>query len=388
MKLSMLKKKLLVGIYYHPEAFPPTLNALQELSDGFDNIDVICRPHIKGTWKYPQNVYVINSGRFISSSDQENSPLLRKVIFFIQFTYKLLKAAISKKPSVILLYDHHALFAYYLIRPFLFFKHMLWYHNHDVIEIERTRKYSIGWFACKAEKRLFSKIDIFTLPTSERLQFFPINKLNGCYFIIPNYPSLSFYGRFNTFNKPSNEIRIIFQGRIDEGHGLEQIINILGSKCYNNTLHLILKGYCSEQYKEKLLEIARNANVLDKVEFFGFTAYEEVPKLTASSHIGVAIFAKKDLMNETLGTASNKIYEYAAAGLPILYYRNSNVEKILKKYEWAVAVELSENSLRESIEEIILNYKILSDKAMNSFKDGLNFETHFRVVKNYILENI
>jgi glycosyltransferase involved in cell wall biosynthesis len=380
----MHEQRLLVGIYYHPEVFPPTLNALEELSDCFNTIEVICRPHIEGAWKYPNNVSVIPSGRQMSSSEQEESSTFKKILFFLHFTYHFCKAGIKKKPAAFLLYDPHALLAYYIVRPFFFFKHILWYHNHDVAEIERMRKYSIGWFACKAEKRIFKKVDIFTLPTTERLCFFPINMLKGKYFVIPNYPSLNFYRRFYETPKSTDEIRIIFQGRIDEGHGLEDIIAILKGKFQNKSLHLILKGYCSSGYKRALLKMADKINVSDQVSFYGFTPYEEVPKLAASCHMGIAIFTKQDVMNTTLGTASNKIYEYAASGLPVLYYRNSSVKNSLKDQEWAVATDLKEASLKDSIGYIISHYEILSKKAREAFENAFNFENSFEPAKMYL----
>lgn len=380
----MQKENLLIGIYYHPEAFPPTLNAIQELSDCFDTIDVICRPHIKGTWQYPKNVSVVTTGRQMSSSEQEESSTLKKALFFLHFTYQFFKTGIKKKPGTCLLYDPHALLAYYIVRPFLFFKHILWYHNHDVAEIERMRKYSIGWFACKVEKRLFKKIDVFTLPTAERLRFFPINMLKGKYFVIPNYPSLNFYLRFYEMPKTTDEIRIIFQGRIDEGHGLEDIIAILKDKFQHKSLHLILKGYCSLEYKTKLLMAADKINVSNQISFYGFTPYEEVPKLAASCHIGIAIFTKQDVMNTTLGTASNKIYEYAASGLPVLYYINSPVKNSLKDHEWAVPTDLKEAPLKDSIGYIISHYEMLSKKAREAFENVFNFENSFQPVKKHI----
>jgi hypothetical protein len=106
----MQKENLLVGIYYHPEAFPPTLNALQELSDCFDTIEVICRPHINGTWQYPKNVSVMPAGHQMSSSEQEESSTLKKALFFLHFTYHFFKTGIKKRPVTCLLYDPHAYF--------------------------------------------------------------------------------------------------------------------------------------------------------------------------------------------------------------------------------------------------------------------------------------
>jgi hypothetical protein len=109
-----------------------------------------------------------------------------------------------------------------------------------------------------------------------------------------------------------------------------------------------------------------------------------VPKVSATCHIGIAIFDKTDVMNRTLGTASNKIYEYAATGLPILFYDNEHFRRHLSRYNWAFPVDLSAKGLLNAIREIDNNYASLSAQAHADFETNLNFEHHFREVKEYI----
>ena len=157
---------LVVAIYYHPEAYPPTLNAIEELSASFDTIEIVYRPNIKGSWIYPGNVTKITSGSFILARDQETSSPINKILFFKRFTSDLLRSCRKKKPSCILLYDSLALLSYYLIRHLISFEHKVWYHNHDVLEKKLIRKYSLSWFAYKAESAFINKLDIFSLPAN------------------------------------------------------------------------------------------------------------------------------------------------------------------------------------------------------------------------------
>lgn len=379
---------LVIGIYYHPEVFPPTLNAVNELTDCFNSISIIYRPNLKGTWKYPANVKVIPSGSFISSADQENSGAIRKIVFYARFVYDLLCECLAGRPRVILLYDNIALLAYRIVRPFLFFRHKVWYHNHDIAEIERTRKFSVGWFACKSEIVYFKKIDLFTLPTGERMRFFHVDELKGQYFILPNYPSRKFYSKFYTPKLIKNDIILIFQGRISEDHGLEEIIRLLKTNIGGRQLKLVLKGHCSDLYKNHLLRIAADSGVEELIEIIGFTPYEEVPLVTTGCHIGIAIFAKTDVMNSTLGKASNKIYEYAALGLPVIYLEHSGVSSVLNQFEWAIPVALSLDSIKAGIEKIIENYKYYSAMAHTAFNEQMNFESYFEGVRQYLINDI
>jgi hypothetical protein len=374
---------LVTAIYYHPEAYPPTLNAINELSSVFDAIDIVYRPNLIGDWQYPGNVKAIASGHYISAGDQEKAPLLKKLSFFIKFTTDFFKSCKAKQPSCILCYDSLALLSYYLIRPFLGFDHKIWYHNHDVSENIFLRRYSFGWFAKRVEISFIKKLDIFTLPTDERLPYFDLSQFKGKYFCIPNYPSLHFYKPFYKERKIDTEVKIIFQGRIDKGHGIEEIIPLLKNSLSGLKLKLILKGYCKDEYRLKIEKLANADGVRDLIDFYGFTTYKEVPALASTCHIGIGIFAKDDIMNKTLGTASNKVYEYAAVGLPVLYLEKSNFEKHLQEFSWAFPVALSTISIKSAIESIIVNYNEYSKAAHASFCKKLYFEYNFEEVKNF-----
>lgn len=97
---SRAKNNLVVAIYYHPEAYPPTLNAIDELSTSFDTIEIIYRPNIKGSWVYPGNVTAVASGNFILARDQETSSTIKKLLFFKKFTTALLRSCRKKNHLV------------------------------------------------------------------------------------------------------------------------------------------------------------------------------------------------------------------------------------------------------------------------------------------------
>ena len=378
--MKLRGNNLVIGLYYHPEAFPPTLNAIGELSGHFDRISVVHRPHLRGTWKYAANVTPVASGKYITTTHQEQASTVRKILFFLRFVLDLLRECRRLRPRVVLLYDTYALLAYRLIRPLLRFPHVLWYHNHDVSEITTVRKYSVGWFACKAEKRLFRRIDIFTVPSAERLPFFPMGDFRGKYFVVPNYPSLAFYRPFYTPGKSLDVIRLVFQGRIGSGHGLEEIIPLLAAPVAGKPLQLVLKGHCHPDYKQALQTLAERHSVSGSLIFAGYTPYEEVPRVAAACHIGIGIFSSLETMHVTLGTASNKLYEYAAVGLPVLYLGMDHFSRHLGKYRWAVQVEVTSVSIASKIEIIIRDYAFYSTAAHESFVQELNFERCFAPV--------
>ncbi len=309
---------------------------------------------------------------------------MEEVSFFFQFTFKLWKTCFGERPAVVLLYDSHALFGYWLIRHLIPCRPFIWYHNHDIAEANRLKLFSVGWMALKAEKRIFPTVGLFTLPAAERLVYFPVAGWHGKTIIVPNYPAISVFKRFYSPRVALHIVSLIFQGRIDDSHGIEKIIPLLSIPIKNRKLELVLKGYCDPQYKETLIQLARTWNAEDDLKFEGFTPYLDVPKLSSRCHIGIGIFEKKEVMHLTLGTASNKLYEYAAVGLPVIYNSAEHFDKYLTKFAWAFPVKVSSDSIRTAIEAIIDEYASVSAAAVKSFTDDLNFERVFQPVIDYL----
>lgn len=371
--------KLFVAIYNHPEFYPPTLNAVNELSKIFDKIFLLYRNYSKTHFNYPANIILLPSGNLLEMRKALKKNNFWKFLEFFKFTLKFALIANLKKIEMILVYDPIALFSLFLFRALINKDTLIWYHNHDVGDISIVRKYSIGWLAIKYEHKMFKYLNVFSLPAIERKDYFPMEQLKGKFFYLPNFPSKKFYSEYykpKTIDK--SPIRLVFQGSIGKRHGFEEILSILDKEILNKELNIILKGFISDEYKNYLISLAKEHSVDDKILFYGVGSYTSVLELASTCHIGIGIHTKTDIMNKTLGTSSNKIYEYAALGLPVLLFDNEHFRNHLSKYEWAFFTDLSKNSLMTCIENIIMNYEELSKSARKSFEDELNYEFYFK----------
>src|SRR6202012_4385696 len=125
-------------------------------------------------------------------------------------------------------------------------------------------------------------------------------------------------------------------------------------------IHLVLKGWIEEDYKRELVALARECGVSGQLEFVGYGPYPKVAELASRCTIGLALFTGKDVMNQTLGTASNKIYEYAAVGLPVILFDTPYFRGHFERCGWAFFTDLSALSLRQTIESILSQYESAS----------------------------
>ena len=372
--------RILILIHGDPQDYPPTLNAINELCILFTHVDIVYKPYRNVDWIYPENVNLIKAGDTINVRDFEKSSFVNKVKSYFTFT-KLVKKCIRKKNyDWVLAYDHLPMLSLFFTRilpPIKSRKMKIWYHNHDVAVLANLRQYSISWFAKKAEITLLKKeINLFTTPSAERIKYFVTNAKT---ILLPNYPSLHFYTKYLKTKKLQKPIKLLYQGAISEGHGLRNIADYIYG---NKGMELHLAGPDRSSLVQSLINIGNN------IYYHGMLSYSKLPILTQSCHIGLAINEPKGIIYQTGGTASNKIYEYAACGLPILYFDNEHYNEHLAKYEWAFGTDLSSQSIARCINEIINNYTYLSIKAQENFQQIFNYEKAFEPIKRYLIETI
>lgn len=370
-------------MYGHPESYPPTLNAITCLAEQYE-IKVICRAHQASVWPYPADVEILLDGAVLSASQQENLPVWRKVRLFLRFCILFWKTWWQFNPQIVLFYDSLSILAYCLGVRIKTSNPILWYHNHDVCEPNLVRKYSLTWWSLRAERWIFPKLSIFSLPALDRKTYFPMDQLKGKFFFLPNYPAKKVYQTHFNPNKDLKDIRILYQGQLSPNHGIEELLAMMPFTIHDKAVKLILRGHARNNYDQWLNQQIEERGLKQFVEVHEFTPYKDIPRLGSLCHIGLAVFTKQDIMNRTIGTASNKIYEYAALGLPILYFDSPYFRRHLEQYKWAIPSDLSCNSLKNAIHKIITEYAHLSHQAYHDFTTTLNFEHHFRLLLNQL----
>lgn len=379
-------KRIVVGIYIDPDFFPPTINAILNFAEVCEEVIVVSRNNCLGDFPYPGNVVLKKVGQYSTVREMEKQPVILKAVEFLKFTYRLFRSYRSNKCELLVLYDHIALFSFFLTKS-ISGKSKVWYHNHDMPIKEMIKKRTIGGLAAAYEEKGMRNIDFFSLPSQERLPFYSHINAGIPVFIIPNYPSLKVYGNVQ-IGPDKKGFKIIYQGFIGSGHALEEVIQCLETYRPNNNIQLILKGSVNAEYKKELNELAHRLGVADQLHWHLIGPYKELPSLTASCNAGIGINQNTDIISRNQGTASNKIYEYAACGLPVIVFDNEQFRKYLDKFPWVFFTDGSVDSFRKHINNIHQNGCDLGKLARESFEQELNFEKVFLPVLNEITRTI
>jgi glycosyltransferase involved in cell wall biosynthesis len=157
----------------------------------------------------------------------------------------------------------------------------------------------------------------------------------------------------DTRHKTQDNKVILYQGALNEGRGLEHMIEAM--KDIDAKLQLAGEGDLSQQ----LRELVKKLGLESKVEFLGFVKPEQLKVITFKATIGVNLLENKGL--SYYYSLSNKFFDYIHAGVPQVCVAFPEYKHVNTRYEVAVLIDnLSTNEIKTPIE------RLLTDKVFYS----------------------
>jgi glycosyltransferase involved in cell wall biosynthesis len=130
---------------------------------------------------------------------------------------------------------------------------------------------------------------------------------------------------------------VIYQGWMSPERGLDRLVR--AARHFSADVRLVLIGY--GDYEQTLRRISAEQGTEDgRVIFAGRIAAEDLPPLTRSADLGVIPYYGVDLNNYY--SSPNKLFEYAAAGLPFVSNDLPFLRSIIDRYKFGVVADLTE----------------------------------------------
>jgi glycosyltransferase involved in cell wall biosynthesis len=173
---------------------------------------------------------------------------------------------------------------------------------------------------------------------------------------LPRYykPELNFNLRAYLQIKPEKKI-ILYQGVLLKGRGIEKVFSVL--KELPDFIFAIAGGGEFETHYQKL---ADQMNLTDQVFFIGKFSQEDLPKITASADIGVALV--ENISTSYYYALPNKLFEYIMAEIPVIVSNLPQMKEVVEKYDVGFAIDV-ENQI-----ELITAIKKLTDPNLYESK--------------------
>jgi glycosyltransferase involved in cell wall biosynthesis len=177
--------------------------------------------------------------------------------------------------------------------------------------------------------------------------------------LIRNVP---FYNIDNQFIiKKSTQPIILYQGALNEGRGLEALVEAMQS-IKNAQLWLAGEGDISD----KLRKMVSDLSLHEKVTFLGYVQPIELKKLTLQATIGINLLENRSL--SYYYSLANKTFDYIQAAVPSVQMDFPEYKNLNKAFETSILVAtLSPDSIANALQKLLEDvtyYTVLKDNCV------------------------
>lgn len=330
-----------------------------------------------------ENVLKLGCKNLINKQKINNGKtIIGKILREIKTNKAIQKSIINYNPDVIHANDLNALIpafrAYKKLRKRK--KVLLIYDSHEIflenpwINKNKIKKFIWGFY----EKFIVTKVDIFIcVSNSAKLYFTTKYKIKKLLVITNSVMQSSILSP----KKYSDKIDVLNQGQFYVGRGYFEMIDA-ASKCIDSNISFTLRGFgdLEEQLKSK-------AKALGLKNFLFATPVKtgQLIEYAAESNIGVAITQK--ISKNFIYSVSNKLFEYAAAGLPVIMSNIPEHKYLNDIYNFGVIIDKDDGeSILKAIKIILENKQTYELFSKNAIK--MAYKTCWEVEFDKLLKEI
>jgi len=379
-------------LYGNPDYYPPTFNAVSILAQEFPVL-VIGRNQDPPHRSYPPNVTVHRFGEYTSVRERERWSVAKKLWEYGRFIQDL---AIRLRPvRLVYAYDGFAYNAVLAAQRLMGKRIPVIYHSHETDDKMAPWRSLTGWIQ-RLECRTVAEAVAVVFPDKDRaIQFqqravptMPIPH------IVPNFPLQSVF-RFDLNWERCWQDRwqsptVFYRGTISDGSAMKESIAAMTS--LPPTLQLRFVGFASESVQAACLAEADQWTLGERFAYLGRLTYDELQALTLGASVGLAMYKDTSFGALACATACNKIYEYAACGVPAIVSDFPNYREFLGQEPWVrFANPANPQSIAAAIAEILADfetYRTMAQAARRAFETKFNYDTAFAPVARFIADQV
>jgi glycosyltransferase involved in cell wall biosynthesis len=387
----MGRPKIGIVVYGNPDYYPPTVNAIHLLAENYD-ITLIGRNQESPDRRYPDNVKVYRLGIYSSVKAREKASIFSKLCEYINFVKET--NIILADAALIYVYDPFSYVAICLSSKFTLNKVPIIYHHHETSEIIYPLTSLSGWIQ-RLENLWINQASTIVFPDLDRAEFFQtLVTIDTLPTIVPNFPLKSYF----TFDvnwealitQRWQDIVLFYRGTISDASAMKEMVASAAMIARESKIQFI--GFLSEANAAELTDYVEQNSQADRFNYLGIVPYEQLQPYTLNATVGFALYKNTSFDRVACATACNKIYEYAACGLPIIVSDFPSYRNYLSGESWVHFADPEDpKSISLAIEDILRdfeNYRKMCLAARQSFEEKFNYETVFTPILHKIEELI
>jgi glycosyltransferase involved in cell wall biosynthesis len=389
MSIPTDRPALLAGIYLNPDYYPPTFNAVNLLRRDF-RVHLICRNHQAPFRQWPTDVEIRRLGQYGTMEQRKALSAAAKFREYRAFIGAARAAVETIRPSVIYAWEPFAFAAFCragAIRRGI----PIVYHLHELPEENSSLASMRTWvhkYALKRARRAAAMI----FPEANRAAYYLRAAGDSRPAIVaPNCPARDFLTVAEAEIAAMAERRrrsreIVYIGSIGPEHcNLEAALAL---RHLRPDTRVALIGWAHEDFAAELARAAADAG--DRFAMLGALPHHCLPERALRASIGLAMYKPLNKNLEYMASATNKLFEYAACGLPVIVPDLPNYRDFLRGERWvAYADPYDPASIARAAESLLADadeYARKSVAARHYFTERYHYEKVFEPLLNRIRE--
>lgn len=147
-----------------------------------------------------------------------------------------------------------------------------------------------------------------------------------------------------------NEDFLLYQGALNEGRGLERLLEVLTKV----NIHLVLVG--SGDIEERLKQLVMQLNLGSRVHFLGFVSPEYLPFITQKAKVGYNVSEPISRSYEL--SLNNKFFDYVHAELPSVINDFVEYRNLCNTHEVGILVNPENDEIIRALEQLFNDNKM------------------------------
>lgn len=376
-------------LYANPDRFPPTANAAHLLAQEHD-VTILCRDVDTPSLSWPDSVEILRLGDPSSTRERMSANWMAKIAEYRNYVRSIRDYVREKRPALLYAYEPHGYVAALRARgnapiPVL-------YHRHELEALDQLTLRSFQTWIYRTARRRSNEASFMVFPEAQRAALYARevpSAPEAC--IVPNFPRLQM---FPPFNLDRDELlrrwerrELVYRGALGAANGNLEHVRCLRVARSHPVLRFLGDG--PEEFLVELKTLIDVEAVAERVSLDGFVPYERANALTRQASVGLALYQTNDANLTYSVTATNKLYEYAACGLPVIVPNTAAYRDYLKDETWVLYADpAAPASIADAIDQVFSDrdrYAAMCLAARDAFETRYNYEAVFQPVLEKIL---
>lgn len=131
---------------------------------------------------------------------------------------------------------------------------------------------------------------------------------------------------------PPDNLLCLYQGGLQEGRGLHNLVRAVAEA---EDVHLVMLG--GGHQESSLRRLAAETPAAHRIHFHGQVPLTEVAAITGAADVGMQVL--RNTCFNHWSTDSNKLFEYAQAGIPVVASDFPEIRRIVREHDIGVLVD-------------------------------------------------